>query len=168
MPRPRQAEIRVGAPPRRRRSGAPESLCDFFRVRVFVYTTRSFLTKQTRARRRALMARGARGASARGARPTATVATFAARIRVDLARRARRTRCERGRDLFGAYGYRSSDGQVSASKPSRAGERFVFPRRRDSRAPQAHERVKRAEHDTRRPSRPSPRKSAFKSRAARA
>ena len=63
-----------------------------------------FLTRQTRARRRALTTRGTRvGRSARGTRPTATVATFAVRIRVDLARRVRRSRRDGGRDLFGAY-----------------------------------------------------------------
>ena len=58
------------------------------------------------------MTRGARaGRSARGARRVASVATFAVRTRVDLARRARRSLRDRGRDFFAAYGYRSSDGQ---------------------------------------------------------
>ena len=63
-----------------------------------------FLTRQTRARRRALMTRGARaGRSARGVRRAVSVATFAAIICVDLARRARRSRRDGGRDFFGAY-----------------------------------------------------------------
>ena len=64
-----------------------------------------FLTRHSRARRRALMTRGTRaGRSARNARCAASIATFAAIIRVDLARRARRSRRDRGRDFFGAYG----------------------------------------------------------------
>ena len=99
-----------------RRRGAGEAARRGVYVTFFAYgyscTQRAvFLTKQTRARRRALTTRGARaGRSPRGARPTATVATFAVRIRVDLARRARRFRRDRGRDFFGAYGYRPSEG----------------------------------------------------------
>ena len=64
-----------------------------------------FLTRHSRARRRALMTRGTRaGRSARNARCASSIATFAAIIRVDLARRARRSRRDRGRDFFGAYG----------------------------------------------------------------
>ena len=63
VPRQRRADIRVGAPPRSRRSRASGSLCDFFRARVFVYTTCSFShATDTSAPSRADDARGARGA----------------------------------------------------------------------------------------------------------
>ena len=122
MPRAERRTHRAGArgqPPARATSsarvegtrvcpgrGAGEAARRGVYVTFFAYgyscaTRAVFLTKQTRARRRALMTRRARaGRSARGARPITTVATFAARTRVDLARRARRSRRDRGRDFF--------------------------------------------------------------------
>ena len=79
-----------------RRRGAGEvarrGVCVTFLAHGYSCATRAvFLTRQTRARRRALTTRGARaGRSARGVRRVASIATFAAIIRVDIARRARR------------------------------------------------------------------------------
>ena len=79
-----------------RRRGAGEAVRRGVSVTFFAHgyscaTRAVFLTRQTRAHRRALTTRGARaGRFARGARRAMPFPTFAAIIRVDLARRARR------------------------------------------------------------------------------
>ena len=93
-----------------RRRGAGEAARRGVSVTFLAYgyscTQRAvFRMQPTRARRRALMTRGARaGRSVRGARRAASIATFAARTRVELARRARRFCRDGGRGFLARIG----------------------------------------------------------------
>ena len=102
----------------------------FLAHRYSCATRAVFLTRHSRARRRAPMTRGTRATrSARDVRRAESIATFAAIIRVDLARRARRSRRDRGRMGIVPLTVGQRAGGVSVSSRPRTKERFRSFRR---------------------------------------
>ena len=90
--------------------GALKSFCEFSGLLVFMHDVHRVFHVDRRARATAHGLRNRRAERpARGAQPAASIATFAALIRIDLARRAAGCRHDAGRDFSAPMGLTHSE-----------------------------------------------------------